>query len=45
MNYWQPKLELMDRAELDELQLRRLKSTVESVYKIAPFYHERRLET
>lgn len=40
MNYWQPKLELMDRAELEELQLRRLKSTVESVYKCVPFYHE-----
>ena len=33
----------MDRAELEELQLRRLKSTVESVYKNVPFYHERML--
>ena len=41
MNYWQPKLELMDRAELEELQLRRLKSTVEKVYKNVPFYHNK----
>jgi phenylacetate-CoA ligase len=40
MNYWQPKLEMMDRAELEELQLRRLKSTVENVYKNVPFYHK-----
>jgi phenylacetate-CoA ligase len=40
MNYWQPKLELMDRAELEDLQLRRLKSTVEKVYKNVPFYHQ-----
>ena len=44
MNYWQPKLELMDRAELEELQLKRLKSTVESVYKCVPFYHESMLQ-
>lgn len=44
MNYWQPKLELMDRAKLEELQLRRLKSTVESVYKSIPFYHETMLK-
>jgi len=41
MNYWQPKLELLDRAELEELQLRRLKSTVEKVYQNVPFYHEK----
>ena len=41
MNYWQPKLELMDRAELEDLQLRRLKSTAELVYKNVPFYHNK----
>jgi phenylacetate-CoA ligase len=41
MNYWQPKLELLDRAELEELQLRRLKSTVEKVYQNVPFYHQK----
>lgn len=41
MNYWQPKLELMDQAELEDLQLRRLKSTVERVYKNVPFYHHK----
>jgi phenylacetate-CoA ligase len=41
MNYWQPKLELMDRTELEELQLRRLKSVVEKVYKNVPFYHNK----
>jgi phenylacetate-CoA ligase len=41
MSYWQPKLEMMDRAKLEELQLRRLKSTVEKVYKNVPFYHEK----
>jgi phenylacetate-CoA ligase len=41
MKYWQPKLELLDRAELEELQLWRLKSTVEKVYQNVPFYHEK----
>lgn len=44
MNYWQPKFELMDRAELEDLQLRRLKSTVEKVYRNVPFYHDKMLE-
>ena len=44
MNYWQPKLELLDRAELEELQLRRLKSTVEKVYQNVPFYHQKMLD-
>ncbi len=38
MNYWQPKLELMERKELEELQLQRLKTVVEKVYKNVPFY-------
>jgi phenylacetate-CoA ligase len=44
MNYWQPKLEMMDRSELENLQLRRLKSTVEAVYENVPFYHEKMLQ-
>jgi len=38
MNYWQPKYELMDRKELEELQLERLKGVVENVYRNVPFY-------
>ena len=41
MNYWQPKYELMAREELEELQLRRLKSVAEKVYKSVPFYHKK----
>jgi len=41
MNYWQPKYELMERRELEELQLRRLKSVAEKVYKNVPFYHQK----
>ncbi len=41
MNYWQPKYELMAREELEELQLRRLKSVAEKVYKNVPFYHKK----
>lgn len=41
MNYWQPKLELMERKELEELQLQRLKSVVEKVYKNVPFYENK----
>jgi phenylacetate-CoA ligase len=41
MNYWQPKYELMAREELEELQLRRLKSVAEKVYQNVPFYHKK----
>jgi len=41
MNYWQPKMELMERKELEELQLRRLKSVVEKVYRSVPFYENK----
>jgi len=41
MNYWQPKFELMEREELEELQLRRLKSVVEKLYKNVPFYQRK----
>jgi phenylacetate-CoA ligase len=41
MNYWQPKLELMERKELEELQLQRLKTVVEKVYRNVPFYQNK----
>ena len=41
MNYWQPKMELMEREELEELQLQRLKSVVEKVYRNVPFYQNK----
>ena len=41
MNYWQQKMELMERKELEELQLRRLKSVVEKVYRSVPFYENK----
>ncbi len=41
MKFWQPKIETMDRSDLQDLQLRRLKSVVEKVYKNVPFYHEK----
>lgn len=41
MAFWQPKLELMERSELEELQLRRLRKTVERVYRNVPFYHRK----
>jgi phenylacetate-CoA ligase len=40
MNYWQPKLELLNREDLDSLQIRRLRGTAERVYNNVPFYHE-----
>ncbi|NYT02322.1 MAG: phenylacetate--CoA ligase [Methanosarcinales archaeon] len=40
MAFWQPKFELMKRDELEELQLRRLKDTVERAYRNVPFYKE-----
>ncbi|MGF3495285.1 MAG: phenylacetate--CoA ligase family protein [Methanothrix sp.] len=44
MAFWQPKLELMERSELEELQLRRLRKTVEQVYRNVPFYHRKMTE-
>lgn len=44
MTYWQPEFELMGRRELEDLQIRRLRSTVEKVYKNVPFYHRRMKE-
>jgi phenylacetate-CoA ligase len=43
-SYWQSKYELMKRNELEDLQLKRLKSTVEKVYKDVPFYHQKMSE-
>ena len=40
MNYWQPKLELISREDLESLQIRRLKGTVERLCKNVPFYHD-----
>lgn len=44
MAFWQPKLELMGRSELEDLQLRRLRKTVEQVYRNVPFYHRKMSE-
>lgn len=41
MNYWQPKMELMERKELEELQLQRLKNVARKVYDNVPFYRNR----
>lgn len=41
MAFWQPDLELMKRASLEELQLKRLSNTVERAYKNVPFYHQK----
>ncbi len=41
MNYWQPKMELMERKELEELQLQRLKSVARKVYDNVPFYRNK----
>ncbi len=39
--YWQPELETMPREELNALQLKRLRDTVERVYSRVPLYRER----
>lgn len=41
MEYWQPKMETLPRADLRELQLKRLKKTVKSVYDNVPLYRQR----
>jgi phenylacetate-CoA ligase len=38
---WNPEYEAMDREALEELQLRRLQSTVSWVYERVPYYRER----
>ena len=39
--YWQPESELMDRKELEQLQLERLESTLNRVYMNVPFYRKK----
>lgn len=41
MEYWQPKFETMKRKQLEELQLKRLKKSANSVYKNVPFYKKK----
>ena len=38
---WEPQLECMDRAELEQLQLERLEATLNRVYRHVPFYRKR----
>lgn len=38
--YWNPKIELMPRSELKELQLKRLKQAIGYAWKNSPFYRE-----
>jgi phenylacetate-CoA ligase len=38
MNYWNQAVECMDREQLYELQLKKLKETVKRVYERVPFY-------
>ena len=39
--YWQPESECMDREELEQLQLERLESTLNRVYRNVPFYRKK----
>ncbi len=39
--YWQPECECMDREELQQLQLERLESTLNRVYRNVPFYRKK----
>jgi len=39
MAFWQHDLETMDRGELERLQQKRLKDTVDRAYRNVPFYH------
>ncbi|MCD1295631.1 phenylacetate--CoA ligase [Methanocella sp. CWC-04] len=41
MEYWQPEVETLERGALRELQLKRLKKTVNSVYDNVPFYNKK----
>jgi len=38
--YWDPVIEKMPRKELEELQLKKLRYTVEIAYKYSPFYRK-----
>ena len=39
--YWQPESECMERKELEQLQLERLESTLNRVYRNVPFYRRK----
>ena len=39
--FWQEEIETMDRADLERLQLERLKNIVAYVYDRVPFYRKR----
>jgi phenylacetate-CoA ligase len=39
--YWQPESECMEREELEQLQIERLESTLNRVYKNVPFYRKK----
>jgi phenylacetate-CoA ligase len=41
MEYWDPKMETIKRSDLSELQLKRLKKTLNNVYKNVPFYNKK----
>ena len=41
MPIWNSKIEKMDRAEMDQLQLERLQATVNRAYRDVPFYHRK----
>ena len=41
MNYFNEKMERIDREDLKKIQLERLKKTVERCYHNVPFYKER----
>ncbi|MGC8862438.1 MAG: phenylacetate--CoA ligase family protein [Armatimonadota bacterium] len=41
MPIWNRKIERMDRAEMDQLQLERLQATVNRAYRDVPFYHRK----
>lgn len=41
MGVWNPKMEMMPRAELDQVQLKLLKTQVYRLYNFSPFYRER----
>jgi phenylacetate-CoA ligase len=45
MEYWQPEIETMPRKQLQELQLKRLKKSVNAVYKNVPLYRKKFDET
>ncbi len=41
VRYWEPAIELMDKSDLERLQLKRLKYMLNYVYERSKFYHDR----